>query len=300
MSKLQSSVQLLDESLDEFAERVQHYAVEGYPGMPTRWVQLMAVDVLLKGCLDKRAALQTMDKEPAVLSSTGFTPNYLMLGREVMRPLDLMLPKMIGDVCSREANFVTKYQTAFQRAHEIARQNLKAAQFRQKRDYDEKLKQTSYEVGDIVLRQKDAGVVGVSKKLLAPWSDPWIVAEVISATSYRIVNRNRSTVVHHDKLKKCTNRSFPLWVLRRRQRIIGGEEQHDDADLMGEIDETDLPNLFDVGQETIPETLAAEDSDSGEVELDREDTAVAGTNINRGRYGRTIMPPARWGDYELW
>ena len=236
----------------------------------------------------------------SVNRSTGFTPNYLMLGREVMRPLDLMLPKMIGDVCSREANFVTKYQTAFQRAHEIARQNLKAAQFRQKRDYDVKLKQTSYEVGDIVLRQKDAGVVGVSKKLLAPWSDPWIVAEVISATSYRIVNRNRSTVVHHDKLKKCTNRSFPLWVLRRRQRIIGGEEQHDDADLMGEIDETDLPNLFDVGQETIPETLAAEDSDSGEVELDREDTAVADTNTNRGRYGRTIKPPARWGDYELW
>ena len=67
-AKLQSSVQLLDESLDEFAERVQRYAVEGYPGMPTRWVQLMAVDVLLKGCLDKRAALQTMDKEPAVLS----------------------------------------------------------------------------------------------------------------------------------------------------------------------------------------------------------------------------------------
>ena len=67
--KLQSSVQLLDESLDEFAESVQRYAyVEGYPGMPTRWVQLMAVDVLLKGCLDKRAALQTMDKEPAVLS----------------------------------------------------------------------------------------------------------------------------------------------------------------------------------------------------------------------------------------
>ena len=124
----------------------------------------------------------------SVNRSTGFTPNYLMLGREVMRPLDLMLPKMIGDVCSREANFVTKYQTAFQRAHEIARQNLKAAQILQKRDYDVKLKQTTYEVGDIVLRQKDAGVVGVSKKLLAPLSVPWIVAEVISATSYRIVN----------------------------------------------------------------------------------------------------------------
>ena len=234
----------------------------------------------------------------SVNRSTGFTPNYLMLGREVMRPLDLMLPKLIGDVYPREANFVTKYQTAFQRAHEIARQNLKSAQLRQKRDYDVKLKQTSYEVGDIVLRQKDAGVVGVSKKLLAPWSDPWIVAEVISATSYRIVNRNRSTVVHHDKLKKCTNRSFPLWVLRRRQRIICGEEQYDDADLMGELEETDLPNLFDVGEETIPETLIAEDSDSGEVELDGEGTAV--TNTNRGLYGRNIKTPVRWADYELW
>ena len=90
--------------------------------------------------------------------------------------------------------------------------------------------------------------------------------------------------------------------MRRRQRIIGGEEQQDDADLMAKIDETDLPNLFDVGQETIPETLTAEDSNSGEVELDREETAVAVTNVNRGQYGRTIKPPARLGggDYGLW
>ena len=45
-AKLRSSVQLLDESLDEFAKRVQRYAVEGYTGMPTRCIQLMAVDVL--------------------------------------------------------------------------------------------------------------------------------------------------------------------------------------------------------------------------------------------------------------
>ena len=43
-------------------------AIEGYSGMEERWVQLMAVDELLKGCLDKKAALQAMDKEPSTIS----------------------------------------------------------------------------------------------------------------------------------------------------------------------------------------------------------------------------------------
>ena len=67
-AKLQASTQLVNESLDEFADRVQRMATDGYSGMEERWVQLMAVDVLLKGCLDKRAALQAMDKEPSTIS----------------------------------------------------------------------------------------------------------------------------------------------------------------------------------------------------------------------------------------
>ena len=67
-AKLQASSQLVNESLDEFADRVQRMATDGLSGMDERWVQLMAVDVLLKGCLDKRAALQAMDKEPSTIS----------------------------------------------------------------------------------------------------------------------------------------------------------------------------------------------------------------------------------------
>ena len=67
-AKLQASSQLVNESLDEFADRVQRMATDGFSSMDERWVQLMAVDVLLKGCLDKRAALQAMDKEPSTIS----------------------------------------------------------------------------------------------------------------------------------------------------------------------------------------------------------------------------------------
>lgn len=67
-ANLHSCVQMADESLDDFAERIQKLAVDGYPGMQDKWIQCLAVDVLLKGCIDKRAAFLTMDKEPGTMS----------------------------------------------------------------------------------------------------------------------------------------------------------------------------------------------------------------------------------------
>ena len=91
-AKLQASSQLISESLDEFADRIQRMATEGYSGMEGRWVQLMAVDVLLKGCVDKRSALQAMEKEPATIQEAvqllKRTSNYeqvLGLGQKSIR-----------------------------------------------------------------------------------------------------------------------------------------------------------------------------------------------------------------------
>ena len=91
-AKLQASSQLINEPLDEFADRVQRMATEGYSGMDGRWIQLMAVDVLLKGCLDKRSALQAMEKEPVTIQEAveqlKRTSNYeqvLGLGPKSMR-----------------------------------------------------------------------------------------------------------------------------------------------------------------------------------------------------------------------
>ena len=69
-------------------------ATEGYSGMEGWWVQLMAVDVLLKGCVDKRSALQAMEKEPATIQEAvqllKRTSNYeqvLGLGQKSIRQM---------------------------------------------------------------------------------------------------------------------------------------------------------------------------------------------------------------------
>lgn len=56
-----------DEQLEDFPERTQGLAVDGYPETPDRFVEIIAIDAFLKGCYDKRAALVVMDKNPESL-----------------------------------------------------------------------------------------------------------------------------------------------------------------------------------------------------------------------------------------
>lgn len=170
---------------------------------------------------DKYLPLAASAIRATVNRNTGYTPNYLMLGREVLRPLDLMLPSIKDDQSPGSvAGYVEKYQEAFQQAHEIARVNLKQTQRRQKQDYDVKLKHAMYKVGDIVMRIRDAAIVGVTRKLQSPWTGPWVVEEVLSPVLIRIRGRKKSVVVHHDKLKPSADRQFSIWLMRLRNAIL--------------------------------------------------------------------------------
>ena len=66
-SKLKCIAQGVEETLAEFGERALKVASEGYVGMTGQWVQALAVDAFLMGCLDKRLALPSMDKEPQTI-----------------------------------------------------------------------------------------------------------------------------------------------------------------------------------------------------------------------------------------
>ena len=55
------------ERLEDFAERTQGLAVDGYPEKPDSFVEIVAIDAFLKMCYDKRAALVAMDKNPESL-----------------------------------------------------------------------------------------------------------------------------------------------------------------------------------------------------------------------------------------
>ena len=73
---------------------------------------------------------------------------------------------------------------------------------------------------------------GQCKKLQPVWSGPWIEIEVISSVLYRLYNRKRALVTHHDSLKMCNDRDLPIWLRRKCHGLLGTREDNpDDSEL---------------------------------------------------------------------
>ena len=47
-----------------------------------------------------------------------------------------------------------------------------------------------------------------------------LVVEAISSILFRVTNRKKSFVLHHDRLKPCEDREIPLWLKRKRNALL--------------------------------------------------------------------------------
>ena len=67
------------------------------------------------------------------------------------------------------------------------------------------------------------------------------MTQVMSSVLYRIANRKRSMVDHHDSLKLCSDHDLPIWLLRKRNELTGedvGDRVLEQAtDALGDSDE---------------------------------------------------------------
>jgi hypothetical protein len=57
-----------DETIEEFAERIEDMVAEGYEFMPDYFINSVAMDSLLRGCIEEQAALLTLNKDPKTLN----------------------------------------------------------------------------------------------------------------------------------------------------------------------------------------------------------------------------------------
>ena len=82
-------------------------------------------------------------------ATTSFSPNLLFLGRETRMPAELG-----AGVCDESSDnygeYVHKLKAKMQKAHEIARKNLKSKANYVKNNYDSKCFMHKYNVGDMV------------------------------------------------------------------------------------------------------------------------------------------------------
>ena len=151
--------------------------------------------------------------------NTGYSPNKVMLGREVTQPLELMCgiqtePQAVSD-------FVKQLESELREIHHETRQALKMAQRRQKNEYDLRQNVSRYQEGDAVLLINSATKIGQNKKLQPIWLGPFLVTKVISPTLYQICSQKKTFVVHHDRIRRCHDNVLPLWLQRKKQRMEG-------------------------------------------------------------------------------
>lgn len=227
--------------------------------------------------------------------STQFTPNRLMLGREVNQPADLLFAEPKISEPLPYPQYVSDLVENLRLTHTLAREQLKSSQMIQKRAFDHKIFYNKLEIGDIVYRLNHATKIHQSNKLKAPWEGPFVVTAILSPVLVRIRNRKREFVIHHNNVQARSLRHVPLWIRRIRNSVLSPEDPKFDKEVPEEIEETEpmgLEFLFDSqSQNTKHQSLSTKPE---EPYLDIPDLILPETTTRTGRQSKR---PGRFTDY---
>lgn len=157
-------------------------------------------------------------------SATGFTPNFMMFGREVREPVDLVAGLPPGtDAALSAPEFVKQTRERLELAHQIAREALGESVQCAKRQYDKNCCRTQYQVGDAVwyLIKGTRKVKNKVKKFLPSYEGPYFILGHLDDLVYRIQKgpKAKVKVVHHDQLKpyRCRDPLDNTWALEQAQ-----------------------------------------------------------------------------------
>ena len=152
--------------------------------------------------------------------STGLTPNFLMYGRELSMPVDVMIGPP-QDQPMTELEYVKKMQKKLTYAYGLARMNLKKAAERQSKYYNKFRHGVQFNLGDLCWYANKLRKKGVSPKLQPKWRGPCLVTKKFTDTLVHIqVSAKKSLTVHTDLLKPCHSPRRPRWLKRAQNSLL--------------------------------------------------------------------------------
>ena len=141
----------------------------------------------------------------SIHSTTGYSPFYLMYGREPRLPIDIVYGTQSQSSTSVD-HFVQKSHTLMEQAYNRVREHLSTRHQRQKDIYDKRIHGKPYKDGDTVWLFDTVIDKGKSKKFHHPWQGPYRVLKKISDCDYLIestTGKHTQTIVHFNRLKLC-------------------------------------------------------------------------------------------------
>jgi hypothetical protein len=138
--------------------------------------------------------------------STGFSPFQLLFGRDPRGPISLLADTWM-EAADDQSEGKPLYQYVFDLKNiisetcKIAMEETQKAQQKNKRYFDRKAKQRTFEVGDEVL----VLLPTANNKLLMTWKGPFVVQECLHP-DYRILGKGVTKFFHANMLKKYFRR----------------------------------------------------------------------------------------------
>jgi len=168
---------------------------------------------------DRHLPLLTLAYRCTIHEVTGFTPNFVMIGREVVLPLDVMM----GVIPEEEKRGVPQYVQEVQRrlttCFTEVRNHLKAYGERQRKYYNLSTNEKSFKPGDLVYLREKTRKIQVSPKLMPKWRGPYMVVKAFGTVFEILTGPKVSKLYHHDLLKACHLEQIPPWIKRARRRL---------------------------------------------------------------------------------
>ncbi|UYV66441.1 hypothetical protein LAZ67_4001687 [Cordylochernes scorpioides] len=122
--------------------------------------------------------------------STGFTPFFLVHGREAETPLDVLFPKLLPE----DDDFIQTLGARAEEARKLARIHSMRSQDSNKQRYDAHHRNIIYQPGDLVWIFIPVRKVGYSVKLMRRYFGPYKVTRKISDVTYEVDNNFVTTV----------------------------------------------------------------------------------------------------------
>lgn len=213
----------------------------------------------------------------AVHSSTGCTPNLLMLGRENNLPIDLMVGSpMESERHTCPVEYVEWVRKATEKCNNFVQKSLQNSALKQKKYYDRGLKPRSFNVGDFVWRWYPPKV---AESLAAGWIGPYKILKKITSITYQIQRspESKPIVVHVDHLKPFEGIQVPsVW-----SETDGGDNSYD------------LPSTPQPMHEANDDSYEGGSSGDDAEELPADDAYMSPQPeiLRRSRWGRPIRRP---------
>lgn len=155
--------------------------------------------------------------------TTGYSPFFLMFGRKVRMPVDIMYGSSTPQKLT-VPQYVADLRASLSAAYEGVRKEMGCKLERQKELYNKKAHGEPYNPGDLVCLHNPAVPQGRSRKLHHPWTGPYRIVNRISDAVYRIQHvkiRRKRLVVHFDRLKPCPPDIRLPQITKHQPRVAG-------------------------------------------------------------------------------